>query len=41
MNKCKYCGAPLDDKGYCSKPCRMGALLKKITDLKEKIKNNK
>lgn len=40
MNKCKYCGAPLVD-GYCSKPCKMGALLKRIAELKEKVKNDK
>ena len=40
MNKCKYCGAPLEN-GYCSKPCKMGALLNKIAKLKEKIKVNK
>lgn len=41
MNKCKYCGAPLTTDGYCSNPCKIGALLKKIAELKEKIKENK
>lgn len=28
--KCKYCGSLLDKEGYCTKPCKMGDLLKKL-----------
>nr|DAI37521.1 MAG TPA: hypothetical protein [Caudoviricetes sp.] len=36
MKKCKYCLAPLDSKGYCSKPCKLGAMLKRIAELNQK-----
>lgn len=29
-DKCKYCGSLLDNDGHCSKPCKIGALLKKL-----------
>lgn len=37
-NKCKYCLAPLDEKGFCSRPCRMGKLLKRKAELEEQEK---
>ena len=40
-NKCKYCLAPLDERGFCSRPCRMGKLLKKKAELEEQNKENK
>lgn len=36
MKECKYCLAPLDSKGYCSKPCKLGAMLKRIAELNQK-----
>lgn len=39
--KCKYCLAPLDEQGFCSRPCRMGKLLKKKAELKKQNKENK
>lgn len=30
VKRCKFCGTPLDADGYCTKPCKMGALYKKI-----------
>ena len=30
--RCKYCGAKLDTDGYCSKPCKAGALVKKLAE---------
>lgn len=26
--KCRYCGAKLDENGYCTRPCNYGRLLK-------------
>lgn len=40
-NKCKYCLAPLDEQGFCSRPCRMGKLLKKKAELEKQNKENK
>ena len=37
MEKCKYCLKELDTDGFCSN-CRLGKLLKKLSELKEKIK---
>lgn len=34
--KCKYCLKPLDENGYCSKPCKIGALVKKLDELKRR-----
>ena len=39
-SKCKYCGAPLLD-GYCSKPCKLGKLQKRIAELKAKLERIK
>ena len=42
MNKkCKYCLAPLDEQGFCSRPCRMGKLLKKKAEFEKQNKENK
>lgn len=44
-NKCEYCLAPLDKQGFCSRPCKMGKLLKRKAELeaqkKEKEKSDK
>lgn len=39
--KCRYCLAPLDEQGFCSRPCRMGKLLKKKAELEKQNKENK
>ena len=42
MNKkCKYCLAPLDEQGFCSRTCKMGKLLKKKAELEKRNKENK
>lgn len=28
--RCKYCGAPLAEDGFCSKPCKPGELERKL-----------
>ena len=40
-NKCKYCLALLNEQGFCSRPCRMGKLLKKKAELEKQNKENK
>ncbi len=39
--KCRYCLAPLNEQGFCSRPCRMGKLLKKKAELEKRNKENK
>lgn len=41
MEKCKYCGAKLDSDGYCSRPCKPGALKKRIAELKKLVEVEK
>ena len=41
VKKCKYCLSPLDDQGYCSRPCKMGALAKKKAELEAIITKQK
>jgi len=39
--RCKYCGAPLADDGFCSRPCAPGELERKIAEeSKEKTKKS-
>lgn len=36
INKvCKYCLKPLNEEGFCSRPCKLGALIKKNAELKK------
>lgn len=28
--RCKYCGSPLAEDGFCSKPCKPGDLERKL-----------
>lgn len=37
MAKCKYCSRELNLLGNCPKPCKGGALLIRIKELKKKI----
>lgn len=37
MPECKYCHKELNPQGNCPKPCKGGALLIRIKELKEKI----
>lgn len=30
IKRCKYCGAPLAEDGFCSKPCKPGELERKL-----------
>lgn len=39
--RCTACGAPLDSKGICSKPCKLGKLQKQIAELKAKLERIK
>ena len=41
IKRCKACGAPLDNQGICSKPCKLGKLQKQIAELKAKIAKEK
>lgn len=41
IKRCTACGAPLDNQGICSKPCKLGKLQKQIAELKAKIKQSK
>lgn len=39
--KCRYCLALLNEQGFCSRPCKMGKLLKKKAELEKQNKENK
>lgn len=41
MSKCRYCLKPLDEKGFCSRPCTPGSLLKRKAELEEKLNKYK
>jgi len=34
--KCPHCFAKLDKDGYCSRPCRLGAIKKREAEIKKK-----
>ncbi len=37
LTRCKWCGAKLDADGYCSRPCKRGALQKTIDELRKQV----
>ncbi len=41
LTRCKWCGAKLDADGYCSRPCKRGALQKTIDELRKQVEAEK
>lgn len=41
LTRCRWCGAKLDADGYCSRPCKRGALQKTIDELRKQVEAEK
>ena len=39
IQRCKYCLAPLAEDGFCSRPCKIGALKRRQHELEEATKH--